>query len=432
MVMGLLTIALLIPLAWVSSIVSERANRRDIAVAEIGTTWGGPQTLGGLVLSVPYVATWTETTGREQRIVGRAQFLPRDLQIEGALKTDTRKRGIFRVVVYSTELRVTGKFVKPDLDWIRPRVSEVDWSQASVNIGVSDPRGLTQRMTLRWGTQDLPLAGGVAPVGLFSSGVRAAVPGLAAAAPGSEIPFACTIPLNGTRDLMFLPGAEETVVSLTSPWPDPSFNGGPHPTYTIDGSGFSARWRAADISRPFPSRWTTTDTASEQLASTARLASFGVSLVQMVDIYQQSERAVKYAVLFIVLTFLVFFLWEVFHAALLHPVQYAFVGFALCLFYLLLVSLSERAGFDVAYGLSATVTTLLISGYARGVLGGTRQSATVLAALAGLYGFLYLLLRLEDFALLAGSIGLFIVLAWVMYITRRMNWYELRLGSSSS
>ncbi|HEY7056718.1 MAG TPA: inner membrane CreD family protein, partial [Vicinamibacterales bacterium] len=200
MVMGLLTIALLIPLAWVSSIVSERANRRDIAVAEIGTTWGGPQTLGGLVLSVPYVATWTETTGREQRIVGRAQFLPRDLQIEGALKTDTRKRGIFRVVVYSTELRVTGKFVKPDLDWIRPRVSEVDWSQASVNIGVSDPRGLTQRMTLRWGTQDLPLAGGVAPVGLFSSGVRAAVPGLAAAAPGSEIPFACTIPLNGTRD----------------------------------------------------------------------------------------------------------------------------------------------------------------------------------------------------------------------------------------
>jgi inner membrane protein len=122
----------------------------------------------------------------------------------------------------------------------------------------------------------------------------------------------------------------------------------------------------------------------------------------------------------------------VFHAALLHPVQYAFVGFALCLFYLLLVSVSERAGFDVAYGLSATVTTLLISGYARGVLGGTRQSATVLAALTGLYGFLYLLLRLEDFALLAGSIGLFIVLAWVMYITRRMNWYELRLGSSSS
>ena len=126
-----------------------------------------------------------------------------------------------------------------------------------------------------------------------------------------------------------------------------------------------------------------------------------------------------------------FFLWEVFRATLLHPMQYAFVGFSLCVFYLLLVSISEHAGFDIAYGLSAGVTTLLISGYARAILGGARQSATVLAALAGLYGFLYLLLRLEDYAQLAGSIGVFVVLAWVMYITRRMNWYELRLGASS-
>jgi len=427
-VMGLLSIALLIPLAWVSSIVSERANRRDVAVADIGTTWGGPQTLGGVVLSVPYVATWTESTGREQRLVGRAQFLPRNVQIEGALRTDTRKRGIFPVVVYSTELRLTGTFVKPDLGWIRPVVSDVDWSQATVNIGVTDPRGLTQRMALRWGTQDVPMVGGVTHVGLFGSGVHATVPNLAAVAPGAEIAFTCTIQLNGTRDLMFLPAADETTVSLTSPWPDPSFSGSPHPTQTVDRSGFTARWRTADISRPFASRWTTNDTAPEQLESTARLAGFGVSLVQMVDIYQQSERAVKYAVLFISLTFMVFFLWEVFHAAVLHPVQYAFVGFALCLFYLLLVSISEHAGFDLAYGVSATVTTLLISGYARGVLGGTRESATVLAALSGLYGFLYLLLRLEDYALLAGSIGLLVMLAWVMYITRRMDWYELRLG----
>jgi inner membrane protein len=140
---------------------------------------------------------------------------------------------------------------------------------------------------------------------------------------------------------------------------------------------------------------------------------------------------VKYAVLFIVLTFLVFFLWEVLHASLLHPMQYGFVGFALCVFYLLLVSISEHAGFDIAYAVSAGVTTLLIAGYARAILGGMKQAASVLGSLTILYGFLYLLLRLEDYALLAGSIGLFVVLAGVMYITRRMNWYELKLGKQA-
>ena len=154
--------------------------------------------------------------------------------------------------------------------------------------------------------------------------------------------------------------------------------------------------------------------------------------MQPVDIYQQAERAVKYAVLFIVLTFLVFFLWEVFSAALLHPMQYAFVGFAMCVFYLLLVSISEHAGFDMAYAVSSGVTTLLIAGYARAVLGGRRAGASVLRGAALLYGFLYLLLRLEDYALLAGSVGLFVVLAFVMFITRRMNWYELKLGERAA
>lgn len=168
----------------------------------------------------------------------------------------------------------------------------------------------------------------------------------------------------------------------------------------------------------------------DQLAGQAQASAFGVSLVQPVDVYQQAERAVKYALLFIVLTFLLFFLWEVFSATLLHPMQYTFVGFAICVFYLLLVSISEHTGFDVAYTASSSVTILLIAGYARAVLGGLRPAASVFAALATLYGFLYLLLRLEDYALLAGSIGLFIILSLVMYITRRMDWYEIKLGQS--
>jgi inner membrane protein len=164
----------------------------------------------------------------------------------------------------------------------------------------------------------------------------------------------------------------------------------------------------------------------------AEASAFGVSLLQPVDIYQQAERAVKYAVLFIVLTFLVFFLWEVFQAALLHPMHYAFVGFALCLFYLLLVSISEHTGFDTAYTISAVAATGLIGGYSRAVLKGNRQAGSVVSSLATLYGFLYLLLRLEDYALLAGSVGMFVVLALVMFVTRRMDWYSLRLGGQGA
>lgn len=429
-VMGLLAMGLLVPLTWVYSIVTERSSRRDAAVSEIGSTWGGQQMLGGPVLAVPYTAIWTDNTGRQVRSTCRAYFLPSDLQVEGTLTPQTRSRGIFDVIVYRAGLKVTGRFIRPTLDWVRPAVADVDWPQATLNVGISDPRGLTQRSTIRVAGKEIPLTAGVAGAGLFTTGAQAVVPAFGDATAGTEIPFEFTLELNGTRDLWVLPAAEETTMRLTSPWPHPSFAGTPLPlTHKLDRTGFDAQWRAASFGRPYPSRWTSNDSNPEQLQAQARQSAFGVSLVQPVDIYQQAERAVKYAALFIVLTFLVFFLWEVFHAAFLHPMQYAFVGFALCVFYLLLVSISEHAGFDLAYTTSATVTTLLIGGYARAVLGGTTQGASVLAALTGLYAFLYLLLRLEDYALLAGSIGLFIVLAFVMYITRRMNWYELKLGT---
>jgi inner membrane protein len=429
-VMSALAITLLVPLSWVRSIVTERTTRRDGAVAEVSGIWGGSQVIGGPVLSVPYTVSWIDGAGRLQRSVCRASFLPRDLQIDGSLVPQTRNRGIFEIVVYRTELKITGRFARPDVQWIRPAPEHVDWDQAALSIGVTDSRGLTRRASLKWRGQDVPFAAGTADVGLFRAGIQASVPVDGEDQARTEYPFEFVLELNGTRDLRFLPAAEETSVTLTSTWPHPSFSGTPLPEIRrLDASGFNARWRTTDVGRPFASRWTNRENPSQLLAG-ANASSFGVSLVQPVDIYQQVERAVKYAVLFIVLTFLVFFLWEIFHAALLHPMQYAFIGFALCVFYLLLVSLSEHAGFDVAYAAAASVTTLLIAGYARAVLGGMTQGASVLAALAALYGFLYLLLRLEDYALLAGSVGLFVILAFVMYVTRRMSWYELKLGGT--
>jgi inner membrane protein len=431
-VMGGLAVALMVPLTWVYSIVSERASRRDAAVTEVSSTWGGPQTVAGPVLSVPYTVAWIDVNGRPLRSVNRVFVLPRDLQFDGRLATEIRRRGIFDVPVYRATLKMTGEFVRPDLTWIRPAPEHIDWDQASVLLGITDPRGVVRRATLNWRGQSFPFTGGAADTGLFHSGLHAGIPSLDESPAGAELPFDFSIELNGTRDLRFLPAAEETAASLTSTWPHPSFSGTAFPdTRTVEGTGFSAHWRVQDFGRPYAARWTSADANRDQLATQAAESAFGVSLIQPVDIYQQAERAVKYAVLFIVLTFLTFFLWEVFSAVLLHPMQYAFIGFAMCVFYLLLVSISEHTGFDVAYALSSAVTTLLIGGYARAVLGGLRQGLSVLSALVTLYGFLYLLLRLEDYALLAGSVGLFLVLAFVMFITRRMNWYDLRLGTES-
>ena len=432
MVMAVLGILLLVPLTWVGSIVSERATRRAQAVEEVSGTWGGPQTIGGPVLVVPYIVTWVDNYGRTQRSTARAFFLPKTIQVDGQVATELRRRGIFEVPVYRTTLKVSGVFARPALDWIRPVPKQIDWDQASLQVGLGDPRDVARRAALQWRGHEVAFEGGADDVGLFRSGLHATVPSLEAETAGTDLPFAFTLELNGTRDLRFLPAAGETSVTLASAWPHPSFSGTALPeTRSVAGDGFTAQWRVQDFGRAYASQWTSTDMNRDLLAAQAAGSSFGVSLIQPVDIYQQAERAVKYSALFVSLTFMVFFLWEIFSATLLHPMQYAFVGFAICVFYLLLLSISEHTGFDRAYLAASSVTTLLVAGYAASVLRGLSRGASVMAALATLYGFLYMLLRLEDYALLAGSIGLFVVLAFVMFVTRRMNWYDMKLGEQA-
>lgn len=249
-----------------------------------------------------------------------------------------------------------------------------------------------------------------------------------------DIPFEITVEVNGTRDLRFTPAGNETLVNLRSPWPHPSFAGAPLPQdRTITGSGFTSTWNVPYYGRSFPALWFVNTVNREQLTQSIAAASFGVALVRPVDIYQQSERAVKYAALFIVMTFVIAFLWEIIHGVLVHPVQYLFVGFALCVFYLLLLALSEHVGFDAAYVTAATANVGLIAWYWNWVIrGGARHGLLMGVVLSALYGYLYLLLRLEDYSLLAGAVGLFVMLAAVMFLTRRIDWYTLRLGREST
>jgi len=432
LVMGFLMLVLLIPLTMVQSVVTERAGRRNEVAEEISGTWGAAQTIAGPVLVVPYRCTTIDNTGKQIQTINRASFLPEVLDVQGVADTELRKRTLFKVVVYKARLKVSGRFARPEMAGLIRSGAEPLWNEATVNIGVSDPRGIARRLALKWNGQDIPFAPGITDASLFSTGLHAPAQ-FSVAGPDAAIPFAFDLDLNGTRDLRLVPAGSETSLQLTSQWAHPGFTGAPLPeSRSVTAEGFSAAWRVPYFGRGFPQAWTDSVLDREKLKAQADAASFGVSFVQPVDVYQQAERAVKYASLFIVLTFVVFFLYEVMRSRLLHPVQYLFVGFAICVFYLLLLSISEHVGFDVAYAVAATATTLLIGSYSVFALGGARQGVLLGVAVAALYAFLYLLLRLEDYALLAGSVGLFVMLAVLMLATRRVNWYELRLGQAST
>ena len=407
-IMGALLIALLLPLSMVQSVVSERASRRGSVVEEVSATWGGVQTIGGPVLTVPYRYAWTDGDGKPRFGTAQAFFLPDALDIKGTLEPQVLERGLFEVVVYKAHLTMTGRFVRPDFTGIKPGPAQPEWDDATLSIGVADPRGIATRVVLKWNGGDVALGPGSESTGLFMSGLHGAAGGLSAIRDAGSIPFALDLDVNGSRELKVLPAGSETTVQLTSTWPHPSFVGAPLPvTRETSRAGFSGRWNVPYFGRGYPPRWTSIGLDAGKIKGRADASAVGVSLLQPVDIYQQAERAVKYAALFIVMTFVVFFLWEIVRSRLLHPIQYLFVGFGMCVFYLLLVSISEHVGFDIAYASAAGATTLLIGGYSVYVLGGLMEGGLMGLGLGTLYGFLYLLLRLEDYALLAGSVGLF-------------------------
>lgn len=422
-VIGGLTVLLLIPLLMVSSLVSERQARRRSAADEMASIWGRSQVLGGPVLVVPYLRHFKNDKGVMMTLTSSAFFLPERLSIEGNVDTQKRNRGIFEVAVYRTGLHWRGTFQQPSFDAWRIPPEDVVWQDAYLAVGVPDMRGITSGVALTWGQRTLQLAPGGGEPGLWDSGLKVPIPGLAEGKPRDAYAFAFDLGLNGSQSLSFLPMGKETTVALNSNWPSPSFTGAFLPGRRhVRGTGFDALWNVSWFGRGYPQQWREEEAAQMKEARALETSAFGVELFQSVDAYQQTERSIKYGVLFLVLTFLTFFLYEQFNPFSLHPVQYLLVGFALCLFYLLLLSISEHAPFGLAYLVASTATVLLIGGYSVAILRGALRALLMTVVLGVLYGYLYVLLRLEDYALLLGSAGLFVILALVMYLTRRIDW----------
>ncbi len=427
---GGLVVLLLLPIEWIRGLIAERQTRHTAVKAELASTWGGQQTLLGPVLAVPYQEHWKTKDGEPETRIGWAYVLPERLRIEGTVVPEIRARGIFELILYRATLRMSGTFAQPDLSAWKIAPEDVLWDEAALSVGIPDLRGVAKEPRLAWDDQELGFQPGAGDVDLFCAGMHVALPGLR---PGERAlhTFSFELTLAGSEALSFVPAGKETEVSLASTWRDPSFTGAFLPgERSVDESGFRATWRVSYFARPWAQRWRRADSLAVTLQKQTAAAAFGLKLLDPVDFYRQSDRAVKYAALFVLLTFLTFALFEVLQPLRVHPVQYLLVGFAMCLFYLILLAASEQVGFALAYSVGTSATIALVAGYASRVLRSRRRGSIMGALIAGLYGYLYVLLQLEDYALLLGTVGLFAVLATVMFVTRDLDWYAVDLGGA--
>jgi inner membrane protein len=404
---GFLILLLLIPQYFIQNLVSERQERQKTAVSEVSGRWAGSQTITGPVIALPYLGM-SDSGGKVAKKY--AFFLPDRLTIHSHIVPEKRHRGIYQVMVYTTELQIDGAFGSLQTGGLGIPMDNVLWNEAAVFLNISDLRGLQAEVRLRLDGTDLDMVSAKLANYQFKSALSAILP---SRTPGN---FSLTMKLKGSGDLQFSPAGKTTVVEATSSWPNPSFTGNYLPDLrTVKDSGFVASWNVLYLNRPYPQQWK--DERYDLDAS-----AFGVQLIVPVDAYQQTTRSVKYAILCILFTFTAFFLIELIYARAIHSLQYLLAGAALCVFYTLLLSFSEYLGFPAAYGVASLATIVLIVLYLQSVLQSVTMAVFVGCLLTLLYGFIFVLIQLEDYALLVGSIGLFLCLAAVMYFSRKIKW----------
>ena len=416
---AVLVLLLLIPLAMVKDLIGERESRKDDAMREVSSTWGSGQTITGPVITVPYQATVRVDLGdgkTEMRNVTQyAHFLPEKLDANSTLDPERRHRGIYDIVVYKGHVELKAAF--PAMGGLLPTTaSALRWNEAALCLGISDLRSIKQQVTAKMDGKSLAFEPGVPSDDLIASGLSVDLP-LDSSALGRPFDLSIVLELNGSGSFRVVPVGRNTSASVRSTWPDPSFQGAFLPdSSTVDAGGFTAHWTVLHLNRPYPQEFT--GSRNMELEESA----FGTDLILPVDEYQKSTRAAKYGLMLIVMVFLVFFFVEVLQKLRIHPIQYLLVGLALCIFYTLLIALSEHIGFSKAYIVSALAVIGLVVFYARSVFKQVKATQLLGLVMLLVFGFMFTVINQEDYALLIGSIGLFIVLAIVMAVSRKIDW----------
>ena len=421
--LGFLALLMLIPLGLVSDLRSEREARRMQAEETITDSWGGATRVSGPVLAVPHRRV-VITDKVSSEVWTWWYLLPDKLEATAKIRVTERSKGIYRMPVYEADVALIGNFAAA-AEQLPQGEGEMIWAQAEILLPVTDPRGLRGlEANIAEGRQIrfMPTARSVGGVPVFSTG---AMP-IDASQPLS---FRFDLKQAGTRLLDFVPTARTFVAKVNADWPDPDFFGSALPMAKPDSKPgtFAAQWQVLEYNRSFPSVWSDNDLNADAL----RLSAFGVRLYQSADVYQQNERSTKYGLLFIALTFGVFFLFETLQRLRVHPVQYLLIGTALATFYLVLLAASEHISFALAYLLGAAALVLIIGGYCSAVLRSWRRGFGIVLWLALLYGVLFVLITREDFALVMGSSVVLLLIAVTMFLTRKVDWYALGTGEAT-
>lgn len=389
------------------NLVRERQERNQETTEEIYSKWGGSQTISGPYLTIPFKIN-------ERGTLRYVHFLPEDLDINGTLYPEIRKRGIYKVLAYKAELVFSGMLNADLSQQIDKIAGEPCLENAFMSIGITDMRGVNQDIRMTINNKDVHAIPGVENDDIISSGVTIKLD-LRDSYPKS---FRFVVDINGSETISFIPAGKETDVSLSSSWNTPSFDGAFLPDdRIINEDGFTASWHILEMNRNYPQYW-----IGEQ--HEVDNSKFGVKLMFPVDHYQKTMRSVKYAILFISLTFLVFFFIEIKNKRTVHLIHYVLVGFALCIFYSLLLALSEHLSFNLSYLISSVAVISLIASFCQLLFGKIRVTILNTGILITLYVFLFFVLQINDFSLLFGNIGLFIILAIIMIYSVKIDWFN--------
>jgi inner membrane protein len=432
----ILAFFLIIPQVLILNLIDERQELNKSVTKEVASGWANDQLVTGPALVIPYYGK--DQNGKtDMALKNNLIIYPENLDIKGDLQTHTKYRSLYKVLLYDSKLSFKGRFVLPESKELNIQNAELDYKEAYIATGISDLKGIKSHVTALWSGQKVKVTPGLNDVifkyalrsqqkhnvydeeGLIPREVRTGLSSkVVLDSNQKEYDFSYDIDIKGSQALLFSPISKNTKVSLKSAFPDPSYIGDFLPEHTTNAQGFDARWNVLEYNKSLPPF----QKANNMIDIGSNV--FGVKIVDAIDNYSKTYRAGKYMILFVILTFLVVFLTEVVQKLHIHIFQYTLIGLALAIFFTLLLSISEFWGFDFAYSVSAVATIALIFLYSLGMFQNRKSSIILLGLLTGLFAYIYIIIQLEKTALLAGSIGLFVIIAATMYVTRKIRWFE--------
>jgi len=416
-IIGIFMLLLLIPLSMVQDLVNERQRTEIQTVEEVRRDWAYTQYVGGPVLVFPY----TSLNSDGVKVIRYLNASPDTMNVEGVLNPDILYRSIYEIPVYRCEATFSGKFTIPDLQSQGIAESSILWDQVFVSFFISDLKGISEETRIVWDDDTMVFKAGAGRAGTFSSGLHTSVPIKSEdIVTKRSFSYKVDLKLKGSASFFVVPIGKQTSVSLSSSWSSPKFTGTFLPeTRTVTDEGFKATWKVLSYNRDFPDVW------SGSINNELYRNIIGTELFMEINTYSKTDRTVKYGFLFILFTFIVFFFAEVFSKIRIHPIHYTLVGISLVIFYILLLSFAEHMNFNLAYLIAMLATSGLISFYSFSIYRKKIVGFITTFELLLLYGFVFVILHMYEYALLAGSVGVFVILSIVMFFSRSINWYSV-------